>query len=442
MKQVFYWSLVAALAGLLFGFDTVVISGADQKLQSLWESSDAFHGSVVMAMALWGTVVGALFGALPTQYLGRKKTLLWVGLFFTISALGSALVNDPISFAVFRFIGGIGVGVSTIAAPAYISEIAPAKSRGKLVGLYQFSLVFGILLAFVSNYLLSNVGENAWRWMMGVEAFPALLFTLLCFGIPRSPRWLITQQKMKEAKKVYYQIVPDGSFDDFLNEIKGSDTTEKKEDSIFDLKYRFPLKLAFLIAFFNQLSGINAFLYYAPRIFEEGGLGASTSLLSSIGIGITNLIFTFIGISLIDKQGRKKLMYYGSFGYIISLSLVACAFFFQWGGLLIPIFLFLFIAAHAIGQGAVIWVYISEIFPNHLRNSGQAFGVSVHWILAAIIPSFVPLLFSSIGAGLVFSIFALFMVLQLIFVHYMMPETRGISLEKLSKKLILQKSNK
>lgn len=442
MKQVFYWSLVAALAGLLFGFDTVVISGADQKLQSLWESSDAFHGSVVMAMALWGTVVGALFGALPTQYLGRKKTLLWVGLFFTISALGSALVNDPISFAVFRFIGGIGVGVSTIAAPAYISEIAPAKNRGKLVGLYQFSLVFGILLAFVSNYLLSNVGENAWRWMMGVEAFPALLFTLLCFGIPRSPRWLITQQKMKEAKKVYYQIVPDGSFDDFLNEIKGSDTTEKKEDSIFDLKYRFPLKLAFLIAFFNQLSGINAFLYYAPRIFEEGGLGASTSLLSSIGIGITNLIFTFIGISLIDKQGRKKLMYYGSFGYIISLSLVACAFFFQWGGLLIPIFLFLFIAAHAIGQGAVIWVYISEIFPNHLRNSGQAFGVSVHWILAAIIPSFVPLLFSSIGAGLVFSIFALFMVLQLIFVHYMMPETRGISLEKLSKKLILQKSNK
>ncbi len=442
MKQVFYWSSVAALAGLLFGFDTVVISGADKKLQSLWESSDAFHGSVVMAMALWGTVVGALLGALPTQHLGRKKTLLWVGLFFTVSALGSALVNDPISFAVFRFIGGLGVGVSTIAAPAYISEIAPAKSRGKLVGLYQFSLVFGILLAFVSNYLLSNVGENAWRWMMGVEAFPALLFTVLCLGIPRSPRWLITQNKMEEAKKVYFQIVPDGSFEEFVNEIKGNEEAENKKDSIFDVKYRFPLKLAFLIAFFNQLSGINAFLYYAPRIFEEGGLGASTSLLSSIGIGITNLIFTFIGISLIDKLGRKKLMYYGSFGYIISLSLVACAFFFEWGGLLIPIFLFLFIASHAIGQGAVIWVYISEIFPNHLRNSGQAFGVSVHWILAAIIPSFVPLLFSSIGAGFVFSIFALFMVLQLIFVHFMMPETRGISLEQLSKKLILENNKK
>lgn len=440
MKQVFYWSLVAALAGLLFGFDTVVISGADKKLQNLWESSDAFHGSVVMAMALWGTVVGALFGALPTQHLGRKKTLLWVGLFFTVSALGSALVNDPISFAVFRFIGGLGVGVSTIAAPAYISEIAPAESRGKLVGLYQFSLVFGILLAFVSNYLLSDLGENAWRWMLGVEAFPALLFTFLCFGIPRSPRWLLTQGKMEEAKRVYHQIVPEGSFQNFVSEIKGSDTTENKKDSIFDLKFRFPLKLAFLIAFFNQLSGINAFLYYAPRIFEEGGLGASTSLLSSIGIGITNLIFTFIGISLIDKLGRKKLMYYGSFGYIISLSLVACAFFFQWGGLLIPIFLFLFIASHAIGQGAVIWVYISEIFPNHLRNSGQAFGVSVHWVLAAIIPSFVPLLFSSIGAGFVFSIFTFFMVLQLAFVHFMMPETRGISLEQLSKKLILEKN--
>jgi len=442
MKQLFYWSLVAAFAGLLFGFDTVVISGVDKKLQSLWESSDAFHGAVVMAMALWGTVVGALFGALPSQHLGRKKTLLWVGLFFTVSALGSALVNDPISFAVFRFIGGLGVGVSTIAAPAYISEIAPAKSRGKLVGLYQFSLVLGILLAFVSNYLLSGLGENAWRWMMGVEAIPALLFTLLCFGIPRSPRWLITKKKMEEAKRVYNQIVTDGSFEDFVNEIKGSDTTNNKGDSIFDVKYRFPLKLAFLIAFFNQLSGINAFLYYAPRIFEEGGLGASTSLLSTIGIGITNLIFTFIGISLIDKQGRKKLMYYGSFGYIISLSLVACAFFFQWGGLLIPIFLFLFIASHAIGQGAVIWVYISEIFPNHLRNSGQAFGVSVHWVLAAIIPSFVPLLFSSIGAGFVFSIFALFMVLQLVFVHYMMPETRGISLEQLSKNLISENNKK
>ena len=388
-----------------------------------------------MAMALWGTVAGSLFGAIPTQRLGRKTTLLWVGVFYTVSALGSALANDPISFAAFRFIGGIGVGVSAIAAPAYISEIAPAKSRGRLVGLYQFSLVLGILIAFISNYLLSDIGENAWRWMMGVEAIPAILYTLLCLGIPKSPRWLITRGELDQARQIHNRVDPEGSFDQLVHEMTQT-SKEDQNESIFDKKYRFPLKLAFLVAFFNQLSGINAFLYYAPRIFEEGGLGESTSLLSSVGIGITNLVFTIIGVALIDKQGRRNLMYYGSFGYIISLSLVACAFFFQWGGLLIPIFLFLFIAAHAIGQGAIIWVYISEIFPNHLRNSGQAFGVSVHWILAAIIPSFVPLLFASIGAGVVFSVFAFFMVLQLVFVHYMMPETRGISLEELSKKLI------
>ena len=441
MKQVFYWSLVAALAGLLFGFDTVVISGADKKLQALWDSSNGFHGGVVMAMALWGTVVGAIFGGIPTQRLGRKKTLLWVGVFYTVSAVGSALANDPITFALFRFMGGLGVGTSTIAAPAYISEIAPAKSRGRLVGLYQFSLVLGILLAFISNYLLSGISENDWRWMMGVEAFPAILYTLLCFGIPQSPRWLITQNKIDQARAIYKKIDTTASFETLIAEMAEDTSPSNVKDSLFDKKYRFPLKLAFLVAFFNQLSGINAFLYYAPRIFEEGGLGESTSLLSSIGIGITNLIFTFIGISLIDKLGRRQLMYFGSVGYIISLSLVSCAFFFEWGGLLIPIFLFIFIASHAIGQGAIIWVFISEIFPNHLRNAGQSFGTSVHWILAALIPSFVPILFGSIGAGVVFLIFAFFMVLQLVFVHYMMPETQGISLEKLSK-ILIEKNRK
>ena len=435
MKQVFYWSLVAALAGFLFGFDTVVISGADKKLQTLWDSSDRFHGFVVMTMALWGTVVGAIFGGIPTQRFGRKQTLLWIGIFYTISALGSALANDPITFAGFRFLGGLGVGISTIAAPAYISEIAPSKDRGRLVGLYQFSLVFGILLAFVSNYLLSGTGNHDWRWMMGVEAFPALFYTFLCLKIPMSPRWLITKNRLNEAKAIYSKINPNGFFDELVSEIKADNSKQNIKDSIFFSKYRFPLKLAFLVAFFNQLSGINAFLYYAPRIFEEGGLGESTSLLSSVGIGVTNLIFTFIGISLIDKLGRRQLMYIGSFGYIISLSLVACAFFFQWGGILIPIFLFIFIASHAIGQGTVIWVFISEIFPNHLRNAGQSFGSSVHWVLAAIIPSFIPILFSSIGAGVVFLFFSFFMMLQLIFVHFMMPETRGISLEKLSKNL-------
>jgi sugar porter (SP) family MFS transporter len=293
----------------------------------------------------------------------------------------------------------------------------------------------GILIAFVSNYLLSGIGNHDWRWMMGVEAFPAVFYTFLCLKIPMSPRWLITKNRVNEAKAIYSKINPNGFFDELVLEIKADNSKQNIKDSIFFSKYRFPLKLAFLVAFFNQLSGINAFLYYAPRIFEEGGLGESTSLLSSVGIGVTNLIFTFIGISLIDKLGRRQLMYIGSFGYIISLSLVACAFFFQWGGILIPIFLFIFIASHAIGQGTVIWVFISEIFPNHLRNAGQSFGSSVHWVLAAIIPSFIPILFSSIGAGVVFLFFSFFMMLQLIFVHFMMPETRGISLEKLSKNL-------
>lgn len=435
-KRILLWSITAALAGFLFGFDTVVISGADKKLQALWQSSDAFHGSVVMAMALWGTVFGAIFGGIPTNRLGRKTTLIWIGLFYLISAIGSALVNDPYSFAFFRFLGGIGVGASTIAAPAYVSEISPAKNRGKLVALYQFNIVFGILIAFLSNYLLRNIGDNAWRWMIGVEAFPALVYTLLIFIVPRSPRWLISKGREDEAKQVLELIDPEADANAFIETVRHESCNQKTNENIFMKKYRFPLLLAFLIAMFNQFSGINAFLYYAPRIFEEAGLGESTALLSSIGIGVTNLIFTLFGVFLIDRLGRKVLMYIGSIGYIISLSLVSIAFYQNWEGLAVPIFLFLFIASHAIGQGAIIWVYISEIFPNHLRASGQSFGTSTHWVLAAIIPSLVPVLFASIGAGTVFLIFAIMMVFQLLFVIFMMPETKGISLEDLSKKLI------
>jgi len=435
-KRILLWSVTAALAGFLFGFDTVVISGADKKLQALWESSDVFHGSVVMSMALWGTVFGAIFGGIPTNRLGRKTTLIWIGLFYLISAVGSALVNDPYSFAFFRFLGGIGVGISTIAAPAYVSEISPAKNRGKLVALYQFNIVLGILIAFLSNYLLRNVGENAWRWMIGVEAFPAFIYTLLIFVVPMSPRWLISKQRENEAKKVLELIASDTDADVFIQAIKNETENQRSGENIFMKKYRFPLMLAFLVAMFNQFSGINAFLYYAPRIFEEAGLGESTALLSSIGIGVTNLVFTLLGVFLIDRLGRKVLMYIGSIGYIISLSLVSIAFFLNWEGLAVPIFLFLFIASHAIGQGAIIWVYISEIFPNHLRANGQSFGTSTHWILAAIIPSLVPVLFSTIGPGTVFLVFAMMMVFQLLFVIFMMPETKGISLEELSKKLI------
>ena len=435
-NKILIWSITAALAGFLFGFDTVVISGADKNLQALWGSSDAFHGSVVMAMALWGTVVGALFGGIPTNRLGRKKTLIWIGLFYFISAVGSALVNDPYTFAFFRFLGGVGVGASTIAAPAYVSEISPAKDRGRLVALYQFNIVLGILIAFLSNYLLRNVGENAWRWMIGVEAFPALIYTILIFTVPKSPRWLISKNRNEEAKEVLKIINPDGDAEKLLQDIKTESESHTSGENIFMKKYRFPLMLAFLVAMFNQFSGINAFLYYAPRIFEEAGLGESTALLSSIGIGLTNLLFTLLGVFLIDRLGRKILMYIGSIGYIISLSLVSMAFFLDWEGLAVPIFLFMFIASHAIGQGAIIWVYISEIFPNHLRASGQSFGTSTHWVLAAIIPSLVPVLFSTIGAGVVFMIFAIMMVFQLLFVIFMMPETKSISLEELSKKLI------
>jgi sugar porter (SP) family MFS transporter len=437
MKKIVIWSLIASLAGFLFGFDTVVISGADKKLQLLWNSSDAFHGTVVMGMALWGTVIGALFGGIPTNKIGRKKTLLFIGILFFFSAIGSAFANDPFVFAAFRFIGGLGVGASTIAAPAYISEIAPAKNRGKLVAFYQFNIVLGILFAFLSNYLLSDFGENSWRWMMGVQAIPSFIYTLFVFRIPESPRWLLSKSRNIKAEKVLKLMGQEVDFDKMMSEITlDNKNANDSKDTIFLKKYRTPLLLAFFIAFFNQLSGINAFLYYSPRIFQEAGLGESTALLSSIGIGAINLVFTLIGVFLIDRLGRKVLMYIGSVGYIISLSLVALAFFLKWQGIAVPIFLFLFVASHAIGQGAVIWVFISEIFPNHLRASGQSFGSTTHWVLAAIIPSLIPFLFSTIGPGVVFLFFAIMMVFQLIFVAFMMPETKGISLEELSKKLI------
>jgi len=438
MNKILLWSITAALAGFLFGFDTVVISGADTKLQELWHTSDFFHGAVVMAMALWGTVAGAIFGGIPTNKLGRKKTLIWIGILFLVSALGSAFANDPYTFAFFRFLGGLGIGASTIAAPAYVSEIAPANDRGRLVSLYQFNIVLGILMAFLSNYLLRDAGENAWRWMIGIMAFPALFYTVIVLTIPESPRWLLSKSRIDEAKTILLKIDPIANIKDLMHElhIGENENENQKHETIFLKKYRFPLLLAFLIALFNQFSGINAFLYYAPRIFAEAGLGESAALISSVGIGLINLLFTLFGVFLIDKLGRRVLMLIGSVGYIISLGLVSVAFFLKWEGMQVPIFLFLFIASHAIGQGAVIWVFISEIFPNHLRASGQAFGSSVHWILAAVIPSMIPFLFSTIGAGTVFLIFTVMMIFQLVFVIFMMPETKGKTLEELQKSIL------
>ena len=437
-RKILFWSITVALAGFLFGFDTVVISGADLSLQALWQNGEVFHGFVVMASALWGTVIGAIFGGFPTDRWGRKKTLFWIGIFYFVSAIGSALAGDPWVFAFFRFLGGLGVGASTVAAPAYVSEIAPASDRGKLVALYQFNIVFGILIAFLSNYLLSDIGPNAWRWMIGVEAFPAFIYTLMVLTVPKSPRWLLIKKHDREgAARTLRLIDPGMDVEAEMQRIVAGHEEVDKSETIFSPKYRFPLMLAFLVAFFNQFSGINAFLYYAPRIFEIAGLEKSSALLSSVGIGITNLIFTLVGLSLIDRFGRRQLMYIGSVGYIVSLSLVALTFAMGIKGMAVPIFLFLFIAAHAIGQGTVIWVFISEIFPNHLRANGQAFGSSVHWILAAAIPSLVPVLFTRIGAAPVFAFFAFMMVLQLIFVWRMMPETKGVPLEELEKQLAI-----
>lgn len=441
-NKIIVWSITVALAGFLFGFDTIVISGAEQTLQKMWGSyelfgsNDYFHGYIVVGSALFGTIFGALLGGYPTNIIGRKNTLIWIGILYTISAIGSGLANDPWVFGVFRFIGGLGVGASTIAAPAYISEIASAKNRGKLVATYQFNIVFGILVAFVSNYVISILIENnSWRWMIGIEAVPAFIYTIMVFMVPKSPRWLIIKNRTEEAKKIIKLINPDSNPDEVVANILALDKSKPKE-SVFQKKYKRIILLAFAIALFNQFSGINAFLYYSKRIFVEAGLADQAALLGSIGIGVANLIFTLLGMYFIDRIGRKKLMIIGSIGYIISLLFVAMAFFYSWSGMVVPISLFVFIGAHAIGQGSVIWVFISEIFPNHVRSYGQSIGTSTHWVLAFIIPASVPLLIANIGAGAMFMIFAVMMVFQLIWVIYVMPETKGVSLEDLEKQLI------
>ena len=323
MNKIVKVSIVASLAGFLFGFDTIVISGADQQLQRLWNTSDLFHGTFIMSMALWGTVIGSITGSYPCDQWGRKKSLIIIGFLFLISAIGCALVSNPYVFSFYRFIGGIGVGLSTVVAPTYISEISPAEKRGQMVALYQFNIVFGILVAFMSNYLLREFGNEPWRWMLGVESIPAFIYLIGIFGVPESPRWLIFKKgDTIQANSIFKEIGDSNISTDILKTISETENT-LKSNTLFRKKYSFPILLAFLIAFFNQLSGINAFLYYSPRIFEAGGLETSSALLGSFGIGIANLIFTLIGIYLIDRYGRKILMYIGSFGYIISLSLVS-----------------------------------------------------------------------------------------------------------------------
>ncbi|MEM0895669.1 MAG: sugar porter family MFS transporter [Verrucomicrobiota bacterium] len=517
-------AVIAALSGFLFGFDTVVISGAEKEIQTLWDLSNAQHGLAV-GIALWGMVLGSLIGGWPSNKFGRRSTLLGVGILYFVSAIWSALANDVNSFMIARFLGGLGVGISTVAAPLYISEIAPPHIRGRLTGMFQFNIVFGILVAFLSNWLLGKYMDDvAWRWMLGVEAAPAIIYTLCCFTIPRSPRWLIVHEnKRAEALQVLKKVNPAAShaeIEGLADDIAKSANSGQAKESLWNGRYRIPVLLAFLIAFFNQLSGINVILYYAPRIFALTGMGSETALQQSIGIGVTNLLFTFVGLYLIDKLGRRTLLYIGSFGYILSLGLIAFMFFTYSapfkvassaisasdaaarvesgkgtekekeslkeafaaaretlveataaesyegkalslddladtskvtaaasaaleesgeqsgsGGTIILLCIFAFIAAHAIGQGAVIWVFISEIFPNAVRASGQALGSFTHWIFAALLATFFPIVIGMFPPGIIFAFFAFMMVLQLLWVKAMVPETKGVPLEEMNAKL-------
>lgn len=452
-NKTIFWSITVALAGFLFGFDTIVISGADQPIQKLWNTTPLFHGTFIMSMALWGTVVGALLGGIPCDIFGRKRTLFWIGILYLVSALGSGLAPDPYTFSFFRFLGGLGVGASSVAAPTYISEISNAKNRGSLVAQYQFMIVFGILIAFISNYLLDGIGgENDWRFMLGIEAIPAALYSIMVLTVPNSPRWLVLKKGDDETALETLQLIEgaaaanEGVDEAGLKELAQAKLIEIKEDKepkaarkgFFSKKYSTPIMLAFLLAFFNQLSGINFILYYAPRILESAGFGAGDSLFSSISIGIVNLIFTLLGVALIDRLGRKQLMYIGSIGYIVSLAMVSYGFYADTVASFKLVFILTFIASHAIGQGAVIWVFISEIFPNNVRANGQAFGSGTHWVFAALITLFGPVVIDAFSANPypIYAFFAGFMVLQLLFVMFLMPETKGVSLEELRRRLV------
>ena len=435
--KLIYWSITVALAGFLFGFDTIVISGADQPIQKLWNTSPLFHGTFIMSMALWGTVIGALFGGIPCNILGRKTTLFWIGILYSVSALGSGLAPDPYTFSFFRFIGGLGVGASSVAAPIYISEIAPADNRGKLVALYQFNIVFGILVAFFSNYLIgTNLGDNAWRFMLGIEALPAIIYTFMVLGVPNSPRWLMMKKNDETtARSLLQQLNP--SMENIEGELKAikESLVKKVGDTFWSSRYRTPILLAFMLAFFNQVSGINFVLYYAPRIFETAGVASDSILGASVPIGVVNLIFTLLGMYLIDRLGRKTLMIIGSIGYIVTLLAVSWAFYSNAEGIMVVTFVSAFVGAHAIGQGAVIWVFISEIFPNTVRDSGMSFGSGTHWVCAAIITLITPWVIANFSGATIFGFFAFMMVLQLLWVLFVMPETKGVELEELEKRL-------
>ena len=432
-KRLALWSITVGLGGFLFGLDVAVISGAEQAIQKLWGLSDWLHGTAI-AMALYGTAFGAALGNIPANKLGRKKTLIWIGVLFFVTSIGAALSTNVYLFMFFRFLSGLSIGASSVVAPVYISEIAPSKYRGRMVLSFQLNVVSGILIAYFSNYLLEGVGgANDWRWMLGVVAIPSLIFSILMLFTPETPRWLVLFKKDDEAAKRVLALTGEAS-DHLIEEIKASVSSLK--ESLFNRKFLRPLVLAFLIAAFNQLSGINAIIYFAPKVFEMAGIARNGALLSTVGIGVVNLIFTLSSWYLIDRFGRKSLMYIGSIGYIFSLTMIAVSFN-SADHSLIVYYVFLFIASHAIGQGAVIWVFLSELFPNSVRASGTSFGCLTHWVFAALVAQVFPFFASNVPGAWIFGFFAFMMVLQLLYVWKMMPETKGIALEDMGSQVIL-----
>jgi sugar porter (SP) family MFS transporter len=432
-KHVLFWSITVGLGGMLFGLDVAVISGAELAIQALWKLDSWTHG-LAIATALYGTVVGAALGGIPADRFGRKPTLLWIGVSFFVSSIGAALASNVEYFMLFRFLGGLGIGASSVVAPIYISEIAPAKHRGKLVISFQLNVVLGILIAYISNYFIQGM-ENDWRIMLGVVGIPSLLFSILILFTPETPTFLLLKRNdLAGAKKVL--ALADPNPEETIQRITENQKTQIQGERLFSKKFITPLVLSFLFSFFNQMSGINAIIYYAPRIYELTGLGKESALLSTAGIGLANLLFTMVGWYFIDRVGRRKLMYIGSFGYIISLGLITLSFY-QESFTMVPLYIFVFIASHAIGQGSVIWVFISEIFPNSVRASGMAWGSLTHWVLAALVANFFPIFTEMFGGTVIFGFFGLMMIGQLAYVTFMMPETKGTSLEEIEKQMII-----
>ena len=437
-RNVIGYSLIVALGGFLFGLDTAVISGAEKAIQQLYHLSDGWHGFTV-AIALIGTVVGSFSAGLPSELFGRKKVLIFISLLYGFSALGCAFAPSWLILVISRFFGGIAIGASSVIGPMYIAEISPAEIRGRLVALFQFNVVFGIFLAFVSNYLLAGIGDNAWRWMLGIVAAPSFIFFALLFLIPDSPRWLVKHNQTDKAKDVLARCGRtdiDGEINDIVESL--NIRADSAAERLFTPKYTKPILYAVLLAAFNQLSGINAIMYYAPRIFEMTGLGTNTSLLQSAVIGGTNLIFTIIAMSFIDKFGRRSLLILGSIGLSLFLGLIARAFYLKgFDGSSVMWFLVGYQIFFALSQGTIIWVFISEIFPNSIRSKGQALGSFTHWVGAAAISWTFPVITNSpvIGPGNAFMFFSIMMLLQLLFAWKIMPETKGRSLEQIQKDL-------